>query len=487
MFGFKNSYRSILTLDGHSFIIFIIVSRIQKELNKYQKLLAHLFGLTQSRKIYLVGGTIRDIYLHRPPFDFDFAVPGSGLELAKKFAHKIRGKFVLLSQKDDEARVVFKKKIFFDFAGIQGKTIQNDLKRRDFTINALAVPLKDGKVGEIIDLFSGLAHLEKRLIVPVSEKSLTLDPLRILRAFRFAQELNFKVSDKVIQLAQNLSLKKVAPERIGYELMRIMETKRSFWAIKTLADLTILPQIFPEISDLFANPGLLNHSLMTYKKIEELIEHKSFFSQFTKEFDAYFSSMPRRRALLKLAGLLHDIAKPHTQFATETGDVHFYGHDSLGAKIAEAMVMTRLRLARKEALMIKKLIAYHMRLHLLATAPVLTDRAIRKFFRDLADEYFGLMILTFADGYATAGKTVHLEDTILRMIELKRQYDAKRKIARLITGHDLIALGLKPGPIFKTILEELEELQVEGKIKTKEEGIEYLKVALQGLLEKEEK
>jgi poly(A) polymerase len=116
----------------------------------------------------------------------------------------------------------------------------------------------------------------------------------------------------------------------------------------------------------------------------------------------------------------------------------------------------------------------------------LTDRAIRKFFRDLEDEYFGLMILTFADGYATAGQTRHLEEAIERMIELKRQYDTKRKIARLITGHDLITLGLKPGPIFKTILSEMEELQVEGKIKTKEEGIEYLKVSLHGLLEKKE-
>jgi poly(A) polymerase len=96
-----------------------------------------------------------------------------------------------------------------------------------------------------------------------------------------------------------------------------------------------------------------------------------------------------------------------------------------------------------------------------------------------------LMILTFADGYATAGQTKHLETAISRMIDLKREYDSRRNIARLITGHDLIALGLKPGPIFKTILDELEELQVEGKIKTKEEGVEYLKVSLQGLLENE--
>lgn len=417
-------------------------------------------------------------------------VEGAGVELAKEFARKIRGKFVLLSQPDDEARVVFQKQIFFDFAGIKGKTIINDLKRRDFTINALATPLKEGKpycsIGEIIDHFSGLKHLEKRQIIPVSEKSLSLDPLRILRAFRFALELNFKISKKVIELTNNLSLVKVAPERIGYEMMRIMEAKKSFQFIKTLSDLGILRQIFPEANALFDNPELLKHSLNTYKKVEELIDRKSFFTQFTKEFETYFSAMPKRGALLKLTGLLHDIAKPQAEFKTEAGAVHFYGHDSMGAKVTEAMLKTHLRLSRKESQMVRKLISFHMRLHLLATAPVLTDRAIRKFFRDLEDEYFGLMILTFADGFATAGQTKHLEIAIARMIELKRQSDAKRKITRLITGHDLISLGLKPGPIFKTILDELEELQVEGKIKTKEEGIEYLKVSLHGLLEKEQ-
>ena len=121
----------------------ILLKRIEHELSKHQKLISKLFELTNNKELYLVGGTIRDIYLEREPFDFDFAVEGSGIDLAKQFARKILGKFVLLSKPDDEARVVYQKKIFFDFAGIQGKTIANDLKRRDFTINALALPLKD--------------------------------------------------------------------------------------------------------------------------------------------------------------------------------------------------------------------------------------------------------------------------------------------------------------------------------------------------------
>jgi hypothetical protein len=117
-----------------------------------------------------------------------------------------------------------------------------------------------------------------------------------------------------------------------------------------------------------------------------------------------------------------------------------------------------------------------MRLHLLATNPALTDRAIRRFFRDLNEDWFGAMMIAWADGYATAGWTKHLEEVFIRMIALKRADDAKPKVERLVNGHDLIARDLKPGPKFKIILQELLDLQLEEKIKTKEEG---LKIALE--------
>jgi len=228
--------------------------------------------------------------------------------------------------------------------------------------------------------------------------------------------------------------------------------------------------------ELLQDKDLFGHSLRTYKKAESLVTSKSFFSQFASEFSNYFDNFPYRRALLKIAGLLHDIAKPHTQFTTKTGEMHFYGHDNLGAKIVQRLGYERLRLSRKQSQMLKTLVQNHMRLHLLATAPELTDRAIRRFFRDLGNEYFGLMILTFADGYATAKMTGHLERTFNRMMKLKKADDSKKKIKRLITGDDLIELGYKPGPEFKPILQELEELQLDSKIITKQEGIEYIKL-----------
>ncbi|MCX7784842.1 MAG: HD domain-containing protein [candidate division WOR-3 bacterium] len=446
---------------------------------KLRSVFKELIHIINSRKIYLVGGAIRDVLLNHTPVDFDFAVSGSGIEFARKFSKKIKGSFVLLSHEDDSARVVIGHKqtdeaqIIFDFNGFGNSTIDHDLRRRDFTINALAINLRQPT--RIIDKFSGLRHLKQRKIVSVSNTSLADDPLRILRAFRLALELNFSVNKKILTGAKKLNLTAIAPERISYELLRICEQPKSFPYIKILYQTGLMNQLFPLASKLFADVAVMQHSLRTYQKLEMILHKPSFFSQYRKEFNAYFSAMPFRRALLKLAGLFHDVAKPHTQFETEEGDIHFYGHDNLGAKIVQRIASENLRLSRKQTIMLKTLIAYHMRLHLLATAPTISDRAIRRFFRDLGDEYLGLMMLTYADGYATARKTQHLELTITRMMQLKHTDESKPKIKRLVNGDDLIALGYKPGPIFKTILQELEDLQLEGKITTKAEGLEYVK------------
>lgn len=437
-----------------------------------KSVLPTLLELGKKGSVYLVGGAIRDCLLGRTPNDFDFAVTGDGIAYARKFAKKINGVFVLLSETDDEARVVTKDGITFDFNGISNKTILDDLQRRDFTINAMAIDIR--KPGVLIDKLHSRRHLRAKLIVPASKNSLQLDPLRILRAFRFALELNFKVSEKVLTLAKGVSLVNVASERVGYELLRICESAKSYKYIRQLYRLNLLEQILPRAIPLLHDKPLFAHSLRTYQKVELLVSRKNYFNRFPAEYDKYFTRFPFRRALLKIAGLLHDIAKPQTQFETAEGDVHFYGHDHLGAKMVKQLATEKLRLSRKQTQMLKDLVSFHMRLHLLATAPELTDRAIRRFFRDLGDAYFGLMLLTYADGYATAKITSHLERTFSRMMKLKKADESKKKVIRLINGDDLIALGYQPGPIFKTILQELEELQLDGKIKNKKQGFKYI-------------
>ena len=444
-----------------------IITYIENQpiLNKGVKILSQIF---KNEDFYLVGGTIRDILLNKEPIDFDFAVKGKGIEVAKIFEKEIKGKFILLSAEDDEARVVAYKTIF-DFKGFDEKNIIDDLAERDFTINAIAFSLKEKK---IIDPFHGLKDLKNKKIRLTNNSVLEKDPLRVLRAIRFACQLGFKIDKKIFDIAKNISLINVAKERINYELLQILAADNTYSYIKKLYHLGILFQIFP--LDIFKEEEeLAKHSLKTYKKIEEIIVNKEFFGQFEKEWNEYFS-LSHSKEILKLAGLFHDVGKPLTKKESENGEIHFYGHEAVGAKIVKNL-LKNLRFANDDIRRLTKLIFSHMRLHLLASAPILTDRAIRRYFRDLEGEAFGLMILTYADGYATAGYTKHLEKAIKRMIELKRKEEEEKKKVRLINGYDLINLGLKPGPIFKKILQEIEDLYLEGKVKNREEALIYVK------------
>lgn len=474
---------------------------VKAALSRLGRAFDRLIELKAGRRLFLVGGALRDIILGRSPDDFDFAVAGSGIRFAADFARRLRARLIVLSEADDEARVVWHRDLTLDFNGFGEQTIEDDLGRRDFTVNALACELLTDGTGELLDPFAGREDISRRLIRPVSDSSLRRDPLRLLRGMRLALELGFELDSAVATQGAAVSLRATAAERIGMELLRIMEQPGSFRFIESLIALGRLPEILPALTDLLDDPDLRGHTLRTYRKVEEIISAPGFFGRFAPEWTAYFDrwttagetdaadqpaaaaepGLPYRRALLKLAGLLHDVAKPATRFTTTEGEVHFYGHDSLGARRTAEMARDRLRLSRPQVKMLQTLVQEHMRLHLLATAPDLSERAIRRYFRDLGPEAFGLMILCYADGWATAGRTIHLEDTITRMLEQKRAEDAIVRVRRLVTGHDLIALGLKPGPAFKTILEELENLQIEGRIKTTEEGIAYLRSAMPGL------
>jgi putative nucleotidyltransferase with HDIG domain len=423
--------------------------------------------LKGTRDVYLVGGTVRDILLGIEPNDYDFAVSGSGITFARRFAKKVGGAFVLLSTADDEARVVVDD-VIYDFIGTGTNGVLFDLMRRDFTVNAMAI---NCGTYEFLDPHKGIKDLRAGKLRPTTDTVLKADPVRVLRGFRFALEYNLDLTRSFFRCAKDIHLTGVAAERIGYELMRILAAPCSYAAVMKMNTLGLFAEIFPEARKLIEDAYLWEHSLNTYHAIEELMKY-GFFTKIDPEFMQYFS-FPRRAPLVKLAALLHDVAKPDT-FLLKNGEVHFYGHDTKGARIVQALGYERLKLSRHETALVTQLVKEHMRLHLLATSKELTDRAIRRFFRDLGDDWLGAMMIAWADGYATAGWTRHLEAVFMRMIELKRADEAKPTVERLINGYDLIALGLKPGPRFKVLLQELFDLQLEGKITTKEQGLKLV-------------
>lgn len=448
------------------------MNRIYKTLEKNKKIFHKILKLAGNKEIFLVGGSIRDLLLNKESLDFDFAVPLNGVNFAKKVAEELHSAFIPLDLDNDEARVVYRKSLIMDFKGYK-KDIIEDLKERDFTINAIALPLKEVLKwkAKFIDPFNGISHLKRRVLKPVTKEIFNKDPLRLLRAFRFSCELDLEISPQVYDLMKNVSLKNIAKERIGYEFMRILQTASSYPVVKKLAQLEILQELFPPAERFFADKEIFDHSMLVLLYTEEILENKRPF----ETLKPYIESLDlRKKALIKLASLFHDVAKPDTKVVIK-GEHHFYGHDVKGARLTQKMVKEYLRLPKRETESIKNMIARHMHLHLLATGPELTERAIRRFLRLTQDDLIGVLVIDFADGLGTAGRVRHLEEVTKKILEIKEHDEKLKKFKRLITGYDLIDMGLKPGPLFKVILEEIEELQLEGKLKTKEEAIQYIK------------
>ncbi|MDI6841020.1 MAG: HD domain-containing protein [bacterium] len=442
----------------------MILQELKAKLNPFMQF------LLKANEPWLVGGAIRDAIIGLPIKDFDFAIKESGIEFAKWFATKIKGKFVLLDEKNDEARVVYRKELevaplTFDFNGME--SIEKDLSRRDFTINAIAARLPGL---EIFDPFYGVKDVEKGRIKMVSENGIRDDPLRILRGFRFSATLGFKITAETIKvMKQNVRLlNKSAAERKREEIMLLLKVKNSYPTLQRMARLGILDVIIPELKPMRKvaqgkrGGNLLNHSILTVKKIEQMQ---------IKECKEYFN---RKLATLKLSALLHDIGKPYCYSEDKRGQVHFYGHERKGIELLNN-VREKLRLSNYEFRSIATLIRYHMRPHLLASDGIPTAKAIWRLVRDGGADTPGIFLLAYADAIASGGMGSKKLLDLLK-IGITMWKDMRRpKFKRIITGDDLIALGLKPGPRFRKILQEVEEAQVSGELRTKEEAIEFVR------------
>jgi poly(A) polymerase len=450
-------------------------------LKPYHDILSEIATLAGKRKLYLVGGAVRDLFLARQILDLDFAIQGSGVKFASSTARKLKGAFVPLSRAEDEARIVVHKELILDFKGF-GHSITEDLSIRDFTINAMALDvnkiLEGGNSTVLIDPFGGAGDIERNLLRKVGPDSIRYDPLRILRAYRFAAQLGFRIERWLEREAELTSLENVACERIAYELMLIFGCPHVYPIINRMILAGVMQQIFT-FPEFWSAYDIRSHSLLVFSALERVLYQEfHLYHPRIREMMEKTAADPHRTALLKIAALFHDVCKPETRMRDHAGSLHFYGHDTKGAQKIRTALSKHLRFSNQDAERVEQIVARHMHLHLIATAPQLTERAMRRFTRMCGEAATDIMILDIADGFATAGRTRHLERTIVKILKLAAE-DAKRAAFRpLITGHDLIALGLEPGPIFKVILSELEELQWERKIGTKEEGLALVKEKL---------
>lgn len=447
------------------------------------------------RPAYIVGGAVRDLLLGRPLHDVDLAVEGDPLEAAAELARQLGGSVVPLK---GLARVATTH-LQVDITRLSGP-IEEDLRRRDYTINAMAAPLLAAAQGDlcIIDPLGGQEDLRRGIVRLASPDALAADPVRLLRGPRLALELGFQLDGGTAQAIREEAalLGRAAPERLAEELRRILHLPGGGRGMALLHELGLLTQLFPELQEAEGveqpHPhqlDVLGHLLEASRWVDVLLGHAVMAEELgvrqdtaallTPEVVAYLQEEAtpgwQRAALLRLGALLHDVGKPRTRLAL-SGRIHFYGHDRVGAEMAGAM-LARLRLPTRAIAFTTALVREHMRPVQMAMGPGLPSRrAAYRLHRDAGDAGPAVALLFVADTLATSGPNDRAR--LARALEvashlLRLAHEGASQPPRLVSGHDIMAaLGVGPGPLVGRLLRAIEEAAAAGEVSAREEALE---------------
>jgi len=440
---------------------------------KSDKLLAILAKIShiltiQKKQGYIVGGFIRDRLLKRETNDVDIAVSGDAKSIARKIAKETGGKFVLLDDVNNVARVVVIEneqlaktardqeshgiEWHFDFSAFSGE-IKSDLARRDFTINAMAVELSQFAAAwtatkmrsrksaaaaagkrpalKLIDLFSGKEDLRGKIVRKVSEQIFEADAARLLRAVRLAAELDFAIEPDTESLIRHYSqtITEVPGERVREELLRLLTLPRAAYYLQYLDKLGLLLALIPELAESkgVEQPtvhfwDVFDHSLQTVAAVEFLFRESDWeysnedmlstvpwSNAIERHLSQEVSGGSNHKVLLKLGALLHDIAKPMTKSIDETGRARFLGHTKEGAAIT-ANILERLRFSKREISLVESLVYHHLRPVQMAAEELPTQRAIYRYFRDTGEAGIDTLLLALADYLASRGPLASMDE-----------------------------------------------------------------------------
>ena len=469
------------------------------------------------QEIFLVGGAVRDMLLDRVSHDLDFALTSKGISLARKVANFLQADFMALDEERDTGRVIFTDtdgtRTFLDFATYRGANLEEDLRNRDFTINAIAFDVHNQT---IIDPLNGAADLRAKLIHACSPTSIADDPIRILRAVRQAAAFEFKIeleTRKAMKQAAYL-LPNISPERQRDELFKMLEGPKPDAAMRALEMLGVFPHLMPELTAMKgvtqSEPHIYDvweHTLSVLGYLEMILaslrvgysaeETTDMFTglltlrigrfreQFAEHFAKSLNTDRSVRAALFFAALYHDVQKPGTRSVDEAGRVRFFDHDIQGAEVAIKRGQS-FNLSNDEIERIQKIVRHHMRFHFF-TSRLEGDKkepsrkAIYRFFREAGEAGVDLVLLGLADLRGTQGHTLKQETWIAALdiarILLENYWEKPQETVappRLLDGNELMEeLNLEPGRIVGQLLESIREGQAAGKIATREEAISY--------------
>lgn len=461
--------------------------------------------------VYVVGGAVRDALLGRVSHDIDLAVAAGAIPLTFRLADTLRLPAYALDAERDVGRIILPDEgTTLDIARFRGPTLEEDLFGRDFTINALALPITGHSAADVIDRHSGLDDLAAGLVRIIHPRSIADDPVRALRAVRFATQFNYALTPDTAAAARAagpIIPAQSSAERVRDELSRLLSGDTPQQAMSLLADLELLAVVLPLVAALDGvtqspphHEDVLAHTLSVLgylALIEQLVDGRPVTAGWATDVERALA--PYRpglrehldratdggspgRLLLRWGGLLHDVGKRVTRSVDAGGRIRFLGHDDAGAALA-AGILSGYSFSNEATRRVRAIVAGHMRPLFLANERRLPSRRTAyRYFRSLREAGLDVALLSMADHLATydgIGDIAAWEallDVVTALLDVYfHQYDRIVAPPRLLDGRALMdLLGIPPGQELGRLLKLLEEAQAAGEVTTMEEAVTFV-------------